>query len=44
MLTGLAAFRDGRTSDLRLAIFDHQLPYLHLLLATTRGWIPGGDT
>jgi aminoglycoside phosphotransferase (APT) family kinase protein len=44
MLTGLAAFRDGRTRDLRLAIFDHQLPYLHLLLAMTRGWIPGGDT
>ena len=43
MLTGLAAFRDGRTPDLRLAIFDHQLPYLHLLLAMTRGWIPGGD-
>jgi aminoglycoside phosphotransferase (APT) family kinase protein len=44
MLTGLAAFRDRRTPDLRLAIFDHQLPYLHLLLAMTRGWIPGGDT
>lgn len=43
MLTGLAAFRDGRTADLRLAIFDHQLPYLYLLLAMTRGWIPGGD-
>ena len=39
----VAAFRDGRTPDLRLAIFDHQLPYLHLLLAMTRGWIPGGD-
>ena len=36
MLTGLAIFRDGRTDDLRLAIFDHQLPGLHLLLAMMR--------
>ena len=39
MLTGLRAFRDGRTADLRMAIFDHQLPYLHLLLGMTRGWL-----
>jgi aminoglycoside phosphotransferase (APT) family kinase protein len=39
MLTGLRAFRDGRTTDLRMAIFDHQLPYLHLLLGMTRGWL-----
>jgi aminoglycoside phosphotransferase (APT) family kinase protein len=39
MLTGLRAFRDGRTTDLRMAIFDHQLPYLYLLLGMTRGWL-----
>ena len=41
MLTGLRAFRDGRTHDLRMAIFDHQLPYLYLLLGMLRGWIGG---
>jgi aminoglycoside phosphotransferase (APT) family kinase protein len=41
MLTGLRAFRDGRTHDLRMAIFDHQLPYLYLLLGTIRGWLGG---
>jgi aminoglycoside phosphotransferase (APT) family kinase protein len=41
MLTGLRAFRDGRTTDLRMAIFDHQLPYLYLLLGMTRGWLGG---
>ena len=39
MLTGLRAFRDGRTTDLRMAIFDHQLPFLYLLLGMTRGWL-----
>ncbi len=39
MLTGIRAFRDGRTTDLRMAIFDHQLPFLYLLLGMTRGWI-----
>jgi aminoglycoside phosphotransferase (APT) family kinase protein len=42
MLTGLRAFGDGRTSDLRMAIFDHQVPYLHLLLGMVRGWVAGG--
>jgi aminoglycoside phosphotransferase (APT) family kinase protein len=41
MLTGIRAFLDGRTSDLRMAIFDHQLPFLFALLAVTRGWLPG---
>ena len=41
MLTGTRAFLDGRTSDLRMAIFDHQLPFLYALLAATRGWLPG---
>ena len=40
MLTGVRAFRDGRTGDLRMAIFDHQLPFLHALLAALRGWLP----
>src|SRR5438093_316854 len=39
MLSGLDAFRSGRTTDLRMAIFDHQLPFLHLLLGLTRGWL-----
>jgi aminoglycoside phosphotransferase (APT) family kinase protein len=42
MLTGIRAFRDGRTSDLRMAIFDHQLPFLFALLALSRGWLTGG--
>jgi len=41
MLSGLDAFRSGRTTDLRMAIFDHQLPFLHLLLGMTRGWLAG---
>ncbi len=41
MLTGIRAFRDGRTPDLRMAIFDHQLPYLYLLLGMLRGWLGG---
>ncbi len=40
MLTGIHAFADGRTRDLRMAIFDHQLPFLHALLAALRGWLP----
>lgn len=39
MLTGIRAFRDGRTVDLRMAIFDHQLPYLYLMLGMARGWL-----
>ncbi len=41
MLTGLRAFRDGRTGDLRMAIFDHQLPFLYVLLGMSRGWLGG---
>jgi aminoglycoside phosphotransferase (APT) family kinase protein len=40
MLTGIRAFRDGRTGDLRMAIFDHQVPFLHALLAALRGFLP----
>lgn len=41
MLTGLRGFLDGRTRDLRMAIFDHQLPFLSLLLAMALG-LPAG--
>jgi aminoglycoside phosphotransferase (APT) family kinase protein len=41
MWTGLRAFQQGRTRDLRMAIFDHQLPFLYALLAAARGWLPG---
>jgi aminoglycoside phosphotransferase (APT) family kinase protein len=40
MHTGIRAFDEGRTRDLRMAIFDHQLPFLHALLAVRRGWLP----
>jgi len=39
MRTGLRAFGEGRTRDLRMAIFDHQLPFLYALLAVVRGWL-----
>lgn len=41
MLTGLRAFVDGRTDDIRMAIFDHQLPMLRMMLGMTRGWLGG---
>lgn len=40
MLTGIRAFCDGRSRDLRMAIFDHQAPFLLALLAVERGWLP----
>jgi len=42
MQTGIRAFNDGRTSDLRMAIFDHQLPYLLVMLAMTLDFFGGG--
>ena len=42
MHTGIRAFRDGRARDLRMAIFDHQLPFLYAGLAMLRRWLPGG--
>jgi aminoglycoside phosphotransferase (APT) family kinase protein len=39
-LTGIRAFLDGRTADLRMAVFDHQLPFLGALVAILRGWLP----
>jgi aminoglycoside phosphotransferase (APT) family kinase protein len=43
MLTGVRAFIDGRTRDVRMAIFDHQLPFLHLMLAMLRNLFAGGS-
>jgi aminoglycoside phosphotransferase (APT) family kinase protein len=37
MLTGLHAFRDGRTRDLRMALFDHQWAYMAAAIANARG-------
>lgn len=43
MQTGIRAFNDGRTTDLRMAIFDHQLPYLVVVLAMTLDFFGGGS-
>ncbi len=43
MLTGIRAFADGRSRDLRMAIFDHQLPYLLVMLAMARNLFGGGS-
>jgi aminoglycoside phosphotransferase (APT) family kinase protein len=43
MQTGIRAFNDGRTQDLRMAIFDHQLPFLLMVLAMTLNFFGGGD-
>jgi len=37
MLTGLHAFREGRTRDLRMALFDHQWGYMAAAIANARG-------
>lgn len=42
MQTGIRAFTDGRTDDLRMAIFGHQLPYLSVMLAMTLDFFGGG--
>ena len=42
MQTGIRAFNDARTSDIRMAIFDHQLPYLLVMLAMTLDFFGGG--
>ena len=39
-MTGIRAFADGRSADLRMAIFDHQLAFLHALVVGLRGWLP----
>jgi aminoglycoside phosphotransferase (APT) family kinase protein len=43
MQTGIRAFNDARTSDLRMAIFDHQLPYLLVVLAMTLNFFGGAE-
>lgn len=43
MQTGIRAFTDGRTDDLRMAIFGHQLPYLSVMLAMTLDFFSGGS-
>ncbi len=40
MLTGLRAFADARTDDIRMAIFRHQLAGVNLILAESLGLIP----
>ncbi len=40
MLTGVRAFADGRTEDLRMAIFQHQLAALGVILAESLGMVP----
>lgn len=42
MQTGIRAFNEGRTTDLRMAIFDHQLPFLLIILAMTLDFFGGG--
>jgi aminoglycoside phosphotransferase (APT) family kinase protein len=42
METGIRAFIDARTTDLRMAIFGHQLPYLSVMLALTLDFFAGG--
>jgi aminoglycoside phosphotransferase (APT) family kinase protein len=40
MLTGIRAFADGRTTDLRMAIFDHQAAFLRALIGVELGIVP----
>jgi aminoglycoside phosphotransferase (APT) family kinase protein len=40
MLTGIRVFREGRSKDVRMAIFDHQAPFLHVLLCVELGLLP----
>ncbi|HEY2775120.1 MAG TPA: phosphotransferase family protein [Candidatus Binatia bacterium] len=44
MLTGLRAFADGRTDDVRMAIFRHQLSGMNLILAESLAIIPSLDS
>lgn len=43
MLTGLRAYADGRTQDVRMAIFRHQLAGLNIILAEALGLVPNLD-
>ena len=39
MLTGIHAWREGRTRDLRMALFDHQWAYMAAAIAQARGFL-----
>jgi len=39
MLTGIHAWREGRTRDLRMALFDHQWAYMAAAIAQARGLV-----
>ena len=39
MLTGIHAWREGRTRDLRMALFDHQWAYMSAAIAQARGFL-----
>ncbi len=43
MLTGLRAYADRRTDDMRMAIFRHQLAGMNLVIAESLGLVPGLD-
>lgn len=44
MSTGLRAYADRRTEDMRMAIFDHQLAGMNLVIGESLGIVPGlGD-
>jgi len=43
MLTGLRAFADRRTEDVRMAIFRHQLAGMNIIIAESLGIVPGLD-
>jgi aminoglycoside phosphotransferase (APT) family kinase protein len=39
MLTGIHAWCEGRTRDLRMALFDHQWSYMAAAIAQTLGYL-----
>jgi len=44
MLTGLRAFADRRTDDMRMGIFRHQLAGMNIILAESLGVVPSLDS
>jgi aminoglycoside phosphotransferase (APT) family kinase protein len=43
MLTGLRAYAERRTDDMRMAIFRHQLAGMNVVIAESLGLVPGLD-
>lgn len=43
MLTGLRAYEEGRTGDMRMAIFRHQLAGMNLVIGESLGIVPSLD-